>query len=512
MTEDEYISAIVTIISSYRAKELEHPLDKKHVFRWLSQFDEKARYVVIKEMFHILSRNYKKCEEIKRFLKRILDYFYKKGILNNVVLVNTQNKGESQKILYDLICRQCEEEYKSICIVIDTFEKLKEHKIFAYIDDGLYTGGRAKEDLFQLVRALPEGSELYVFYMVAYNNALQYCKRIISEEAMRQHVIVEIMVMEEKNNIRNKESENIDFIWPNKNGSFDITVSNYEDRLKQTGKANYLYDWYSYKKGKPGLFSDYESRNVVEKVFLEYGILISDKLNTSRFRPLGITNTPSFGFGSVFVTDYNISNTCPLVLWWGSPNGSIENGDALNCWYPLFPRRTNKETYEKIREYEDQFSLKQYKDILWTVYRLAEIEKDEWSIEKSTTHVGRIDLSAIRDKRERSELLQYMRGLDMRAIKVIQTVMYIGRDYRYSYYCDDAGDDWLEGGKDKSFHHNTDKKIVVDNPDEVLLAWMNDLKNEGDWKEKNIEINQIYEKGPLSIYMKRAFEILGLDE
>ena len=51
---------------------------------------------------------------------------------------------------------------------------------------------------------------------------------------------------------------------------------------------------------------------------------------------MGYNLTPSFGFGSFCATDLNISNTCPIVLWWGNV---IEKGNELDCWYPLLPRR-----------------------------------------------------------------------------------------------------------------------------------------------------------------------------
>ena len=45
----------------------------------------------------------------------------------------------------------------------------------------------------------------------------------------------------------------------------------------------------------------------------------------------------------VCATEMNISNTCPLVLWWG-----------IN-WYPLLPRRTNDVTMDQvIIDFEDE--------------------------------------------------------------------------------------------------------------------------------------------------------------
>lgn len=51
---------------------------------------------------------------------------------------------------------------------------------------------------------------------------------------------------------------------------------------------------------------------------------------------MGYNLIQSFGFGSFCATDFNISNTCPLVLWWGNVT---KQGNELDCWYPLLPRR-----------------------------------------------------------------------------------------------------------------------------------------------------------------------------
>lgn len=45
---------------------------------------------------------------------------------------------------------------------------------------------------------------------------------------------------------------------------------------------------------------------------------------------------PSFGLGTFCAFEMNISNTAPLALWWG--HNKIE-GDCLDDWYPLLPRR-----------------------------------------------------------------------------------------------------------------------------------------------------------------------------
>ena len=510
MTVNEYATAISTLISSYRANELKYPLDKQHVLRWLGQFDKGVRAVIAEEMFHILSRNYIKEERIKKFLKKILKYLKSNNELENAIFLDLQRKGKSQDIFCDLIKQIYDEKYGHGCKIIKHFAEIKNHSVFVYVDDGIYSGGRAKEDIIPLVRQLPERSKLYIFYLVAYNNALNFYRKKIITEADQRHIEVTFCIGQEKNNIRNMQTANIDFIWPDLNTEYSDLVKKYEKRLQETGKANYLYDWQSYDEKKVGLFSNYNSRVIVEKAFLEYGIMIANRIKSPWYRPLGLTNTPSFGFGSVFVTDFNISNTCPLVLWWGTQDAFSDHSDAINNWYPLFPRRTNEMDYEKINECEKRFSLKQYTDILLTIYHLAEKEKSKRQRTDEIVHAGAISLYEIVESRRKSDLLQYMHGLDMDMIKVIQTVMYIGRDYPYPEYTEEELDYYTEKAVEEPGYIIPEKKIRVNNPDEVLFTWMHDLESTKGWNEKDIEINQIYQKGPLAKYLRRAFDILGI--
>ena len=78
-------------------------------------------------------------------------------------------------------------------------------------------------------------------------------------------------------------------------------------------------------------YSSKEDRIRYENIILDKGIQIInsiDNLCAQSLRPLGMA-PPSFktlGTGSHFFTWRNISNTCPLVYWWGANN-----------WHPLFP-------------------------------------------------------------------------------------------------------------------------------------------------------------------------------
>jgi len=89
------------------------------------------------------------------------------------------------------------------------------------------------------------------------------------------------------------------------------------------------------------MFSSEECRDVVERAFLEVGCWL--RLHTRNWnalmRPFGFVShgsEPSLGFGSMFCTCFNSSNTSPVALWWGDPKAS---NSALSIWDPLLPRR-----------------------------------------------------------------------------------------------------------------------------------------------------------------------------
>lgn len=511
MTEKEYISAIATIVSDYRKKELDIPLDENHVAKWLDQFEESERYIVIKEMFQILSRNYIKAEKIEMFLTQIIEKVKNDSDgLENVAFLNLQTKGKSQDLFCEMVKDICKNEYEIDCKIITSEQDIGDEKIYVYIDDGMYTGYRSAKDILPLItNILPEGTSLKIYYMVAYSNAFFYYESKFRDQARNRNIAISFEVGQYKNNDRNVESSKIDFIWPEEKVNVFPEVAAYEKKLKQTGKANYLYDPWA-QGSNPGMFTDYESRESVEAIFLKYGIRIANKIGRSTYRPLGISNTPSFGFGSIYITDFNISNTCPLVLWWG--NLADNTDDPIGCWYPLFPRRTNNMVYQEIEEHEMHYSLDNYKSILSTVYRLAQEEKQKNCrvSKESFIDLWDIDLDEIVNRRERSNLLQYMRSLNMDQIKVIQTVMYMGRDYEYPSYSEEEWEElWIRMSEDPEYVL-PEKKVKVDNPDELLLSWMDYLDFSKGWTDKDIEIDQIYQKAPLAQYLNRAFDILGL--
>ena len=138
-----------------------------------------------------------------------------------------------------------------------------------------------------------------------------------------------------------------------------------------------------------------------------------------------------------------------------------------------------------------EFHIEDYRDILFNVYELA----------RERSQIA---------KRETSKLLNYLQSLDMDSIKVIQTVMYIGRDYEMEPYSDEEMEVFIERQADDPEYQIPEKQIVVSDSNKVVNEWMNEIKNGTGWESKEIEINQIYGKSPLDIYLQRAFRILQI--
>lgn len=159
-----------------------------------------------------------------------------------------------------------------------------------------------------------------------------------------------------------------------------------------------------------------------------------------------------------------------------------------------------------------EFHIEDYRDILFNVYELArERSQNEEGADNTFSFTSpHFDVDEIVAKRETSKLLNYLQSLDMDSIKVIQTVMYIGRDYEMEPYSDEEMEVFIERQADDPEYQIPEKQIVVSDSNKVVNEWMNEIKNGTGWESKEIEINQIYGKSPLDLYLQRAFRILQI--
>ena len=154
-----------------------------------------------------------------------------------------------------------------------------------------------------------------------------------------------------------------------------------------------------------------------------------------------------------------------------------------------------------------QIKVKEYADVLRKVHSLA----SEKVAKNHSVSIGDVDLNAILGEREKSELLKYLNTLDIKTVRVIEAVMYIGRDY--STLDDPNIREMVENANDEpDFGEigNIPYAAPVQNPDKLVNDTLVQLNNSANFSNKDISINQIYQKSPLRDYLERAFIILGM--
>lgn len=127
------------------------------------------------------------------------------------------------------------------------------------------------------------------------------------------------------------------------------------------------------------------------------------------------------------------------------------------------------------------------KDVLKKVYLLANdrrIEEESTYIEGvkvCDSHI--IDIENLRYSEKEQKLFDFLNNLDFESVKIIQTIMYIGRDNDYN--------------KTDSYEIRYEK-------------YRKSLDING-WNDKEIEVSQIVQKLPLDKYLKNGFDILGIN-
>lgn len=155
----------------------------------------------------------------------------------------------------------------------------------------------------------------------------------------------------------------------------------------------------------------------------------------------------------------------------------------------------------------------EYASILRTVHQLAikrNCEDREYRETHETDDGLYIDFDKENERREQSELLRFLNSQDMIAIRVIQTVMYLGRDYM-----PETEDEYYQRIENKHEDpENADQyeppELQADDPEGLLLQMLTAHSGVSEWKDKYIEIDQIDQKIPLDKYLERSFVILGM--
>ena len=154
--------------------------------------------------------------------------------------------------------------------------------------------------------------------------------------------------------------------------------------------------------------------------------------------------------------------------------------------------------------------ISKYKEILKQVHYLANKRHLEYkkAVKNRADDSRIIDLMKVEEIDDTSGLLEYLKLQNMETIKVIQTVMYIGRDYIPE--TEDECIDRMEHNHNYPENFITSPQLESSNPDELLQSWLSDSRGVSEWEDIHLEIDQIYQKMPLDNYLERAFVILNI--
>lgn len=341
MTErSDLLAAIAVTIQDYRLGEISSPTSQ-HVERWIDQFDTGSQLPMLREMNHVMKNSYLEKSWVMGWLV---------GLITNIKLVGTnpeqfwrtvnflsiQKNGSSQKEMlseFDQILKREIGVQLSDCGTPDG--------PIMYLDDAIFTAGRAGDDLEEWIRKSPlKRLELNVVVIVSHKLADWQLEKRLLQVAKNAGKSLNMKVwravtLENRKMYRNSS----EILWPS-----ELPES---DELKTYMAAQDKYPFET--RSVPTLFSSNffsseEGRQLLEKEFLLAGLRIRSfpESVSPAMRPLGFSPF-GLGFGSIIMTYRNCPNNCPLALWWGDPDQPTSH--PLSKWYPLFPRKTYVDSY-----------------------------------------------------------------------------------------------------------------------------------------------------------------------
>jgi len=339
---DALLHSVAETIRDYREGEIPVPTPE-HVGRWLAQFDADDRPTILAELDAILKKVYFPRERVKEGVRRFVAETLLAGravsdVLPYLRFLDIQTRGESQRALLQIVDEILREEHGAALAACGTASETS----YVYLDDAVYTGNRLRYDLTEsadgaapawLTRTAPDGCHLAVFVLLCHRTGWEYALRHAEREADRKGITLLPAYTHLIDNRRQSDSK-AQCLWPEPY-SGDPAVDRYVAGLGGASPVNAPPADLFREPGTPAvetLFSSAESRRVVEGAFLRVGARLSGPRPKPRhLRPLGYEVIDSLGFGTLAVMYRNISNACPLALWWSQ----------ADVWYPLFPRRVN---------------------------------------------------------------------------------------------------------------------------------------------------------------------------
>lgn len=336
----KYAENIVSVTQDYHCDvENATPMTVEHVLDWVAQFDGTDQEFILSELSHLFSHGiYVSREKAKEymfnlmpFLSQHFQYESVERFLNESNFILIQEEGKSQDILLKLLDEVLVEKFGrrlSSCGAMGV-------KNYIYIDDILATGKTFVGNIQQWLKEddrlemLADKRIRLISYFFAYHTLSLSNSRFILKSNLGKDLFLNqtsfpvAFVYKIQNNIKDFKPD-LNLIYPiNQN---DVNTELYLNSL--TGYAGRHRDIAYRPANLPvneTFFSSKENRIRLENIFLNKGIeiisRIKDELKQKNHRPLGKTypSYHTFGTGTMFFTWRNISNTCPIVLWWHQP-------------------------------------------------------------------------------------------------------------------------------------------------------------------------------------------------
>lgn len=324
------VKEVVDIAHDYQNCEF----NEKHVNKWLRQFPESYHEVILRELVFTLAKIYVSKSQMISYVESVMKtkMIFSES-MDNYRFLNIQDTGTSQVDLLNMIKTSIGENFDLKIVESDEVVELIEGS-YVYIDDVFYTGNRLKRDIQRWAAKIDDITKvkkLNVIYYIVHTKNYDYIKKELQK--ILPNADIKIWFKKKLNNSI-KDLINYDAYLPSDKYKFSSEATKYIDEIdnERTDKQRDFI-----KLIRPDgtinnseYFNDDEDRKLLEHLFFEYGVEISENVVNKSFKAMGYDFQDSLGFGSIVITYRNAPNNSPLVLWWGN--------STLNNWYPLFPR------------------------------------------------------------------------------------------------------------------------------------------------------------------------------
>ncbi len=328
--------SISTTVADYRRGEIPS-IHASHVAKWVKQFESQDRLIILEEIDRMLKQRYVSRSQMRDAITTLLHRVLRlvpKIDHSRIRLMNASRKGNSQNELLNLA-----REILATTFQIDTEKPIHSAAIYIYLDDCLFTGNTLIYDIKNwLTQNLSIQIErIYFLFHTTHLAGEYYASKQLETSLNSNNINWRILSLKQVQN-NPRTTGRYDCFW-SRQLSKKSEVLDFVARLEQQAWAR---TWRPENVSPISeLFSSSENRDIIENAFLNAGCRITTFPTEQKpeMRPMGYEKLTSLGFGAMFVTYRNISNNCPLVLWWGDPNKPSHH--PLGKWYPLFPRMSN---------------------------------------------------------------------------------------------------------------------------------------------------------------------------